>query len=111
MNVGRRDEHVDAPSLGGPDGVSRQIDVAIVAAGQRRDDGPPYLLGHVTHSAEVAIGCRGETGLQYIDAEHVELTRQSQFFFGRHGVAGGLFPVAQSRVEDDDVSIHSCSPE
>jgi Tat protein secretion system quality control protein TatD with DNase activity len=50
--------------------------------------------GDGLHSRKIAIGCDGETGLDYVHAEPIKLARQTRLFAYIHAAAGGLFAVA-----------------
>ena len=56
---------------------------------------------------EVLLGGDGETGLDDVDVQFLELLGDSQFFRERHGGAGTLFAVAQSGVKNLDVIFFS----
>src|ERR1043166_2535425 len=110
VDVGRRNEDVNAPARGRTQRLAREIDVLVGAARQRRQHRTTHLLRDLLHTAVIAGRGRREAGLDDVDVERIELTRHLHLFLGGHGVAGGLLPVAQRGVEDDDVSDHEVSP-
>src|SRR5437868_87577 len=110
VNVGGRDEDVDASPGGRAQRLAREIDVLVGAARQRRQHRTAYLSGDFLDAAVVAGRGRREARLDHVDVQGIELTRHLYLFLGRHGVARRLLPVAQRGVENDDVSDHELSP-
>ena len=90
--------------------LAGQVDVLLVAAGQRGDDRPPDLLGDLLHAPEVALGGGGEAGLDDVHAQLVELPGEPQLLLGGHRVAGGLLAVAKRGVENQDFPAHRALP-
>src|SRR5207302_7529908 len=62
--------------------------------------------GDVVHGLPVAIGRSGKAGLDDVDAEPLELTRDAHFLFLGHRCARTLLAVAQRRVENDQMVSH-----
>ena len=85
------------------DRLPRELDVVLVAPGQRRDDGAADLARDLQHAPVVTLGRRREAGLHDVHAERVELPGESKLLLGRETVAGSLLAVAQGRVEDQNV--------
>ncbi len=102
MQVGRRDEDVEAAALSGPDRLAGQLDVPIVTPRQRGDDGAPHLGRDLAHAPVVALGCGRKARLDDVHAERVELAGQSKLLLGRETVAGSLLAIAQGGIEDQD---------
>ena len=110
VDVRRRDEHVDARPRRGRERLSRQVDVAVVTARQRRECGAAHLLRHRAHAAEVPVRGRGEPRLDHVHSERVQLAREAELLLRGHRVARGLLSVAQRGVEDPhDVLFHGGS--
>src|SRR6266571_4246486 len=110
VDVRRRDEHVDARPRRGRERLSRQVDVAVVTARQRRECGAAHLLRHGAHAAEVPVRRRGEPRLDHVHSERVQLAREAELLLRGHRVARGLLSVAQRGVEDPhDVLFHGGS--
>src|SRR5205823_9515814 len=57
----------------------------------------------------VAIGRRGETGFDHVDAQALELLRDAHLLFVGHRRAGALLAVAQRGVENDQMIGHAAS--
>ena len=57
------------------------------------------------HRGEIAVRSDGKPSLDYVHAEAVKLVRQAQLFLHVHAAAGGLFAIAQSRVENRDCGL------
>ena len=47
----------------------------------------------------------GKPGFNHVDAQTVELVRQTQLFLVVHAAAGRLFSVAQSGIENGDADL------
>src|SRR6266852_7554736 len=73
MDVGGRDEDVDPFALRGLQRLSGEIDIAVVAARERRDDGTSDRFGDVPNTAKVALRGRGEAGFDHVHTQRVEL--------------------------------------
>ena len=109
VDVGGGDEGVDAGMGGVSDGLPGPVDIAPGGAGQAGHLHPLHFGGDLRDGLEVTLGSRRESGLDDIDAELFQLHGQPQFFAGVHAGAGGLLPVPQGRVENDDaivVAVH-----
>ena len=57
---------------------------------------------NLAHGFKIAVRCHCKASLNHIHAHAVERFCDHQLFGQRHGVAGGLFAVAQRGVEYDD---------
>jgi len=111
VNVRGGDDHVDARALGRPERLAAQIDVSFVAAGEGRDHGAPDFFRDRSNASQIAIGGSGESCLDHVDAEDIELPSEPQLFLSSHRVTGRLLAVAQRRIKNDNVSFHKmCSP-
>jgi hypothetical protein len=55
VQVGGREEDVDAPALGAAERFAGQVDVPLHASGQRRDHGPTHFARDIDHRAEVGL--------------------------------------------------------
>ena len=93
---------MDPSALRAAQGLAGEIDVVLVTAGERRDHGPTDLGGDLPHAAELILGRCREAGLDDVDSQGIELTRQLELLLRRQAVAGGLLAVAESSVEDQD---------
>ena len=82
-------------------------DVAVIGARQRADRRVLDLAGDRLHRLEIAVGGRGEAGLDYIHAQALQLARDAQFLVLGHRGTGRLLAVAQGGVEDEDFIVHS----
>src|SRR5439155_820691 len=109
VDVGGRNEDVDAPARGRPQRLAGEIDVLVGATCQRRQHRAAHLLGDLLDAAVIAGRGRRKARLDHVDVQGIELARHLHLFLGGHGVAGRLLPVAQRGVEDDDVSDHELS--
>ena len=78
----------------------------------RRTAREPAMIGPRTswaiRSTEAKIIGRGhrEAGLDDVDAQRLETTGKTQLLVHTHREARRLFPVPQSRIEDDYISCH-----
>ena len=83
--------------------LAGELDVALVAAGQRGDHRAPDLGRDLQDAAVVALGRRRKPGFHDVHAERVELPGESELLLGGETVAGSLLAIAQGGVEDEDV--------
>src|ERR1700679_4039660 len=102
MEVGAGEEDVEAVLLRGLDGACCGLNVLALAAGQRGDARAAHFAGDRLYGVEVALRGDGEAGFDDVDTEAGELMGETQLFGVVHGAAGGLLPVTESSVEDDD---------
>ena len=109
VDVGGRDEDMDAPARGRTQRLAREIDVLVGAARQCGQHRTPHLRRDLLDAAVIAGRGRRKARLDHVDVQGIELARHLHLFLGGHGVAGRLLPVAQRGVEDDDVSDHELS--
>ena len=108
VDVGRRQERVDARALAVADRLPCAIDVGGVGARQTADDRALDLAGDRLDRLEVAGRGDREAGLDDVDAEARELLGDLELLAGVQRDAGRLLAVAQRRVEDEDaVSVSS----
>ena len=97
------DEGVDAGASGVADRFPVAIDVLEVGTGQAADHGILRVLRDFGDSVEIAFGRDREAGLDDVHAHLVEHGGDLQLLLMGHGRAGGLFAIAERRVEDQDV--------
>jgi hypothetical protein len=98
------EEHVDARVLGLFEGFPRAVDVLVAAAGEAANAGAVAEFAcDGADGLEVAGGGDGESGLDDVDAEFDQRRGHLQLLGGVHAAAGGLLPVAESGVENDDM--------
>ena len=103
MDVGGRDENVDAGVARLVDRAQRCVDVFLASAREADHGRPGDGLGDSMHRLEVAGRRSGEPALDDIDAQALELARDRDFLLDVHGAAGRLLAVAQRGVEDADI--------
>src|SRR3989304_3053416 len=99
VDVGRREEDVDARRRGVPDRLVARVDVALDGARQAGDARPAHFFGHRLHSLEVARRAGGKARLDYVDTEPLQLVGDLDFVVDVEGDAGRLLAVAQARLE------------
>jgi hypothetical protein len=102
VDVGRRNEHVDARALGRLQGSSGGLDVWPHGAGQRRDDRPAHILADRAYRFGVLRRACGEPGLEDVDTEIGELVREPKLLRSGHAAAGRLLTIPERRVEHSD---------
>ena len=78
------------------------INVAELGAGQTADDRVLRQLRDFADGGEIPFGGDRETGLDNVDAHLVQQARDLDLFGVGHGGTGGLFAIAQCRVENQD---------
>ena len=71
-----------------------------MAASKARNDRPPHLHGDAAHRLGIRRGGDGETGLDDIDAQRIELTRKLELFRRTQREARRLLAVTQCGVEN-----------
>src|SRR5579864_3348343 len=99
MNIGGSQEGMDARVGGCFEGLPSAFDVGSATASQGSDYRATNLTGYQLHRVEVAFGGNGESGLDDIDTQAVELARHAQFLAGGHAAPRRLLSVAQCGVE------------
>ena len=102
MDVGGRDEGVDARPRGVLDRPPGGVDVGLVGAGQAADDRPFDRAGDRLDRLEVTRRGDRETGLDHVDPEPRQLLGDLHLLGGVQRDARRLLAVAQRRVEDVD---------
>ena len=105
MDFTGRNEHVDAWFRGALDRLPRLLDVLRVATRQAGDAGVADLARDGGDRFEIAGGGCREAGLDDVDPELVERTRDTQFLAERHAASGRLLTVAERRVENADAVV------
>ena len=107
LTVQRRgaDEGVDAAARRRPDGLGRPVDVACMGPGEPADDALLDPLGDRRDRLEVTVRGDREPGLDDIDPHALEHGGDPDLLLDIHRAAGRLLPVAQGRIEDDDVVV------
>src|SRR5580658_699096 len=100
MNVGSRQKNMDAWTGSVLQSLPRALDVRPAGARQSRNDGAADLRGDRPHRFEVAVGSDGESRLDHVHTQAVELMSQTQLFRLVHAAAGRLLAVAKRSVEN-----------
>ena len=83
-----------------PDRFPRRIDVLFEGTGKRSDRRMLDDGGNAFDRRKVARRRDGETGFDDVHAQRVELRSHLELFADIHAATGGLFPVAQRRIEN-----------
>ena len=96
---------MDAGPFGVPDRLPSLVDVVGHGPGQGGDDGPMDFPGDVGDGLEISGGAGGEASLDDIDSQLLELAGDFHFFFAGHSDAGGLFSIAESGVQKEDLVV------
>jgi hypothetical protein len=94
---------VDAGLLGRLDGASCSFNIFLLATRERGDARAANFPGDHSDGVGVALAGDSKTGLENVNAKVRELVGHAQLFIVMHGAAGGLFAVAEGRVEEDDL--------
>src|SRR5208282_1531305 len=82
--------------------LPRAVNVTGTGTSQASDDGAPHRRRDALHGFEVAIGGDGESGLDHVHAQAVELLGQVQLFLHIHAAARRLLAVTKRGVENGD---------
>jgi hypothetical protein len=106
VQVGSRNERVDAALRGWLNRPRRFFEVLAVAARQAGDDRPADLRGHAPHRLGIRRRGDREAGLDDVHPEQIELTGQQQLFRHPEREPGRLLAVAQRRVENSNLLGH-----
>jgi hypothetical protein len=109
VDVGGREESVDAGMLGLFDGLPATVNVLGLRAREARDDRPAHLARDAAHRLEVVGRRDGEARLDDVHAQPRELLGDLHLLVGVERGARRLLAVAQSRVEDN-YPIHTSPP-
>src|ERR1700688_4374923 len=80
------------------------FDIRTAGTGKSNDDGAANDAGNSPYRFKITVGGNGESGLDDINAETVQLMRQAQLFLVIHAATGRLLPVAQGGIENDDAN-------
>ena len=107
VQVGCRDEGVDAPLAGGGDGLAGAFDVGGGTSGEGSNRRSLHLLRDPPHRLGIVHRRDREPGLDDVHAERFEPTRQRQLLGDAQREAGRLFAIAKGRVEDEDIGSHA----
>ena len=78
------------------------FDILRAGAGKARDNRTPHRRGNRLHRREIAFGRDGESRLDHIDAQPVEVMRHAQLLRHIHAATRRLLAVAQRSVENRD---------
>ena len=100
VDRGRRDEDVDARTLGVPHRFPRPVDVLEAGARQARDRRPPHTLGDGLDGVEVALARDREARFDDVGAEARQLLGDLELLAHVQRDAGRLLAVPQRGVED-----------
>ncbi len=84
VQVGSGDEDVDPRSRRRSHRLAGEVDVPVVTAGQRGDDGPADTLGDRPDGPPVALGRVREPCFDHVHPERVQLAGETHLFLGRH---------------------------
>jgi hypothetical protein len=110
MQIGGRDERMDAPLGGRLDRPGGLLEVFTVAASQAGDDRTAQLRRNAPHGFGIGRGRNGESGLDDVDPERIELTGKQQLFSRPERKSGRLLAVSQRRVEYPNVVLPHETP-
>jgi hypothetical protein len=99
MNIRGGQEGMDTRVNSSFERLPGSLDVGVAAASQSGDHGPANLAGHKLHRVKIAFGGNGESGLDYIYAQAIELTRHAEFLVRGHAASRRLLAIAQCSVE------------
>ena len=102
MNVGSRQEHMDARPGSSFNRLPGALDIRRAGAGQPGDDGTPNGRRNRLHCGKIAFRGDGEAGFDDVHAQAVELVRQAQLFLHVHAASGRLLAIAKRGVEYRD---------
>ena len=97
------EEDVDPGVLRVLDGLPRPVDVLVPATGQSANRRAAYDLGNLRDGLKIAGRGDRKAGLDHVDTQVDQGLGHFHLFREIHTGAGRLLPVAQGRVEDDDV--------
>ena len=100
MNIGGRDESMNARLLGALDRFQSAVDIALLGARQADDARPANLLADPAHRFEIAVRRGGKAGFDHVDAEFLQLARDHDFLLHGHARARRLLAVAQRGIEN-----------
>ncbi len=92
-----------APLAGMLQRLPGPVDILEVGPAQTGDLRPLDRFGDLLDRFEIADRSDRETGLHDIDVHLFQLVGDAQFFFDIHAGAGRLLPVAQGRIENNNV--------
>ena len=110
VEVGGRDEGVNAAARGRLERLAGPLDVVPAAAGQGGRDRAGHFGGNHTHGLGVGFGGNRKARFDDIHAQSVQLPGQLELLGHAQREARRLLAVAQRGVEDDDtVSSHEAS--
>jgi hypothetical protein len=107
MQLGGRDEGVDARARGVLERLSGPFDVGPAASSERGHGRPADLGGNAPDRLGVGVGGNREARLDDVHAQRIERAREARFFLDVHRESGGLFAVAERRVEDRESIRHA----
>ena len=106
VNVGGREEDVNARILGVANRLPALVDVVGDGAAERGDLGPAHFAGDAVDGVEVGRRGGGEAGLDAVDAHFLEQLGNLQLLLGGEGDTGGLLAVTQGGIKDSDSVSH-----
>src|SRR5579862_7927153 len=105
MNVGSSEENMNARAGRILQGFPCTLNIGAAGASQSCNDRPANHFGDSLDRFEIAIGCDRKPGFNHIDAEAVELVRQTQFLLVVHAATRRLFAIAEGCVENGDADL------
>jgi hypothetical protein len=100
VQVGSRDEHVDAAARRRRQRPAGLLDVLGMAARQRRDHRPLDVRGDHADRLGVGVGRNREARFDDVDAKRPQLPGQLELLVDPQRKTGRLLAVAQRRIED-----------
>src|SRR5687767_7732538 len=99
MDVGGRQEDVDARAGRVLQGAPGAIDVCRDGARQPGDDWAPHRGGDSANRLKISVRGNWEAGLDDVHAKAIELLREAELFGRSHAEPGGLLAVTKRGVE------------
>jgi hypothetical protein len=87
VDVAGGDEGVDARARGALDGLGGALDVRATGARQPAHRRPAHRLGHRAHGLEIPLAGDGESGLDHVHAEALELAAERELLGQVHAAA------------------------
>ena len=104
MNVGGRQEYVNARTRCILQCLPGALNVGTAGASQASNDRTTHHRRDRPHRLEVTVRGDGETGLNHVHSQTVELVSQAQLFLLVHAATRRLLAIAKRGVENRDAS-------
>src|SRR5437763_14190061 len=99
MVVRHAQTRVDSRPLGAFEGIGRHVDVLRYRPCQPADGRLLDRFAYLLHRMKITRGRDGESGLDHIHAERLELTRDLDLLLHVKGSSRRLFAVTKGRIE------------